>query len=168
MREQLRTIQSVYDIAETTNGFRMVIRPAFSDAVRMLRKEPRPARLSVAALETLAIVAYRQPTTRAELEKIRGVSVDSALNRLFEHGLIESTGRAELPGRPIQYGTTEKFLEYCGIRSLDDLPASDTISPQRLESWLSEDEEEHALHATDMGLPEDITEAKEPVEKENA
>jgi len=165
-RAQMRTQQSVYDIAESPNGFRMVIRPAYSDAVRLLRKEPRPARLSAAAMETLAIIAYRQPATRAELEKIRGVSVDAALNRLFEHGLIESTGRAELPGRPIQYGTTEKFLEHCGIRSLEDLPASDTISPNRLESWLGE-EEDHMLNATDMGLPEDPSN-EETEEKEHA
>lgn len=154
MRDQWRARESVYDLAETPDGFRMVVRPAYADAVRLLRREPRPARLSLAAMETLAIIAYRQPATRSEMERIRGVSVDSALSRLLEHGLIESVGRADLPGRPVVYGTTQKFLEFCGIRAIEELPSSDVLTPSRLDAWLDEGEGESVPDTADMGLPE--------------
>jgi segregation and condensation protein B len=100
----------------------------------------RPSRLSQPALETLAIIAYRQPLTRAEMEQIRGVSVDGVIQTLVERGLIEQVGRAEVVGRPMNYGTTPLFLEYFGLRSLEDLPASDElrrIPVQRPESLLT-------------------------------
>ena len=87
----------------------------------------RPPRLTQPALETLAIVAYRQPITRAEIEQIRGVAVDGVLATLAERGLIEQLGRAEVVGRPITYGTTALFLEYFGLRDLDELPAADEL-----------------------------------------
>jgi len=154
LREEWRESDSVYDLAETADGFRMVVRPAYADAVRLLRKEPRPARLSSAALETLSIIAYRQPVTRADIERVRGVSADSALSRLTEHDLVESVGRADLPGRPTVYGTTAKFLDFCGIRSVDELPSSDVLSPSRLDAWLGDNEEEQTPDNVDMGLPE--------------
>jgi len=86
--------------------------------------KPRPPRLTQAALETLAIIAYRQPITRAEIEQIRGVNVDAVMQTLLERGLIEVVGRAEAPGKPPLYGTTEEFLQYFGLRSLDDLPGA--------------------------------------------
>jgi segregation and condensation protein B len=87
----------------------------------------RPSRLSQPALETLAIVAYRQPLTRSEIEQIRGVSVDGVIQTLLERGLIEQTGRAEIVGRPMTFGTTPLFLEYFGLRSLEELPAADEL-----------------------------------------
>src|SRR6185436_18148526 len=84
-------------------------------------------RLSQPALETLAIIAYRQPLTRAEIEQIRGVSVDGVMQTLVERSLIEQVGRADVPGRPMTYGTTALFLEYFGLRSLEDLPAADEL-----------------------------------------
>ncbi len=87
----------------------------------------RPPRLSQPALETLAIVAYRQPLTRAEIEQIRGVAVDGVMTTLLERGLVEQAGRAEVIGRPMTYGTTPAFLEYFGLRSLDELPAADEL-----------------------------------------
>ena len=87
----------------------------------------RPPKLSQPALETLAIVAYRQPLTRAEIEQIRGVSVDGVMQTLLERGLIEAAGRAEVVGRPMTYATTPMFLEYFGLRSLEDLPAADEL-----------------------------------------
>jgi len=166
LRDDWRSKDSVYDLAETADGYRMVVRPAYGDAVRLLRKEPRPARLSMAAMETLSIVAYRQPVTRADIERIRGVSADSALSRLAEHQLVEATGRAEQPGRPIVYGTTEKFLEFCGVKSVEDLPSSDVLTPARLDAWLGEDEEEESPGTVDMGLPEVESETGDPPEEE--
>jgi segregation and condensation protein B len=87
----------------------------------------RPARLSAPAVETLAIIAYRQPVTRAEIEQVRGVAVDGVMQTLLERGLIEQVGRAELIGRPMTYGTTALFLEYFGLRSLEELPAADEL-----------------------------------------
>ena len=87
----------------------------------------RPPRLSQPALETLAIIAYRQPITRAEVEQIRGVSVDGVMQTIMERGLVEAVGRAEVVGRPPTYGTTGLFLEYFGLRRLEDLPAADEL-----------------------------------------
>lgn len=87
----------------------------------------RPPRLSQPALETLAIIAYRQPLTKAEIEQIRGVSVDGVMQTLLERGLIEQMGRADVVGRPMTYGTTPQFLEYFGLRELEQLPAADEL-----------------------------------------
>jgi len=87
----------------------------------------RPPRLSQPALETLAIIAYRQPIARAEIEQVRGVTVDGVMQTLLERGLVEQVGRAEVVGRPMTYGTTDLFLEYFGLRSLEDLPAADEL-----------------------------------------
>jgi segregation and condensation protein B len=93
----------------------------------LLGEKARPSRLSQPALETLTIIAYRQPLTRAEMEQIRGVAVDGVVSTLLERGLIEQAGRAEVVGRPMTYKTTPQFLEYFGLRSLEDLPAADEL-----------------------------------------
>jgi segregation and condensation protein B len=144
---ELEESGDVYRVQMTANGFRIVIVPEFSEWVRLLRNAPKPAKLRSSALETLAIVAYRQPATRAEMEAIRGVSVDSALNKLIELELITVVGRADAPGRPIQYGTTGKFLEFCGIANLSDLPASDVLSPSQLNEMIA--------RATNATTPQD-------------
>ncbi|MFQ3224042.1 MAG: segregation and condensation protein B [Lentimonas sp.] len=142
-----------YRLIEGPNGYQIVTAPQFAEFVRLLRGEPRPMKLSPAALETMSIVAYRQPVTRAEMEAIRGVSVDGPLNRLIELELVQVTGRAELPGRPIQYGTTEKFLEFTGIVELDELPASDVLSNHQIDDWMRRSEEpEEEITDEDMGL----------------
>lgn len=142
-----------YRLIEGPNGFQIVTAPQFAEFVRLLRGEPRPMKLSPAALETMSIVAYRQPVTRAEMEAIRGVSVDGPLNRLIELELVHVTGRAELPGRPIQYGTTDHFLEFTGIKELDELPASDVLSNHQIDDWMRRSEEpEEAITDEDMGL----------------
>jgi segregation and condensation protein B len=83
---------------------------------------PKPARLSSPALETLAIIAYRQPITRADVEAVRGVTIDGVLQTLMERGLVKISGRAEIPGRPLLYETTEFFLDHFGLRNLEELP----------------------------------------------
>ncbi|MEQ9825372.1 MAG: SMC-Scp complex subunit ScpB [Puniceicoccaceae bacterium] len=127
----------VYRLLSTKDGYRLCVAPEYGEWVRALRGETKPLRLSQAALETLAIIAYRQPVTRAEMERIRGVSVDSALSRLLELDLVISRGRAELPGRPLQYGTTDKFMDFCGLESLSDLPTSDIVSSDKLDEWVN-------------------------------
>jgi segregation and condensation protein B len=109
-------------LVETGGGFIMLSRPEYAPYIERLSERQRPPSLSPASLETLAIVAYRQPVTRGEIERIRGVSPDSAISTLLERGLICEKGRKESIGRPILYGTTPDFLLYLGLSSLDDLP----------------------------------------------
>ncbi len=145
--------EGVYEIQETNLGFRLVVKADHGFWVRLLREDPKPMRLSQAAMETLAIIAYRQPVVRSEIESIRGVSVDSSLQRLVEYELVYVIGRAELPGRPIQYGTTDKFLEFTGLTNLDELPSTDVLSPNQLNLWINKAVEPEHLGDTDMGLP---------------
>lgn len=104
-----------------------------------LAKQPRKQVLTDALLETLAIVAYRQPVTRAEIEKIRGVSCEHAVNKLIEYELIEELGRLDAPGRPVLFGTTEQFLRAFGVSSLDELPP---LAPDQVAAFRDEAREE--------------------------
>jgi segregation and condensation protein B len=117
-----------YRLVCVAGAWQFVTQPEFSQWLRALvGVKARPSRLSQPALETLAIIAYRQPITRAEVEQIRGVNVDGVMQTLTERGLVEVTGRAEVVGRPQTYGTTALFLEYFGLRALEDLPAADEL-----------------------------------------
>jgi len=155
LAQEMADAGEVTRIIQGPEGFRLVISPDFADWVRLLRNDPKPMRLSQAALETLAVVAYRQPATRSEIEAIRGVSADNALARLIDLDLVLVTGRADLPGRPIQYGTTEKFLDFCGLKTLGDLPASDVLSPGQISEWIARATNPQKLTANDVGLAED-------------
>jgi segregation and condensation protein B len=126
-REQEQLGRS-YRLMCVAGAWQFASRPDYSPWIKALvGHKVRPPRLSQPALETLAIIAYRQPLTRAEIEQIRGVAVDAVMQTLVERGLVEQTGRAEVPGRPITYGTTPHFLEYFGLGSLEDLPAADEL-----------------------------------------
>ena len=117
-----------YRLACVAGSWQFVTQPDYSPWLRALvGVKARPSRLSQPALETLAIIAYRQPVTRAEVEQIRGVNVDGTMQTLTERGLVEAVGRAEVVGRPTTYGTTAMFLEYFGLRGLEDLPAADEL-----------------------------------------
>jgi segregation and condensation protein B len=117
-----------YRLACVAGSWQFVTQPEFAPWLRALvGVKARPTRLSQPALETLAIIAYRQPLTRAEIEQIRGVSVDGVMQTIIERGLVEQSGRAEVVGRPALYITTPLFLEYFGLRALEDLPAADEL-----------------------------------------
>ena len=117
-----------YRLACVAGAWQFVTQPEFSPWLRALvGVKARPSRLSQAALETLAIIAYRQPVTRAEVEQVRGVNVDGTMQTILERGLVEQSGRAEVVGRPALYSTTPLFLEYFGLRGLEDLPAADEL-----------------------------------------
>jgi len=117
-----------YRLACVAGAWQFVSQPEFAPWLRALvGVKARPPRLSQPALETLAIIAYRQPVTRAEVEQIRGVNVDGVMQTLMERALVEAVGRAEVIGRPQTYGTTPLFLEYFGLRGLEDLPAADEL-----------------------------------------
>lgn len=155
LNHEMSEAGEVTRILQGPEGFRLTIAPEYAEWVRLLRNDPKPMRLSQAALETLAVVAYRQPATRSEIESIRGVSADSALNRLIDLELVIVTGRADLPGRPIQYGTTEKFLDFCGLKTLGDLPASDVLSPSQISEWIARATNPVKVSARDVGLADD-------------
>lgn len=117
-----------YRLVCVAGAWQFVTQPDFAPWIRALvGVKARPPRLSQPGLETLAIVAYRQPITRAEVEQIRGVNVDGVMQTLVERGLVEAVGRSEAIGRPQTYGTTPAFLEYFGLRGLEDLPAADEL-----------------------------------------
>ncbi len=117
-----------YRLVCVAGAWQFVSQPEFAPWLKALvGVKARPSRLSQPALETLAIIAYRQPITRAEVEQVRGVAVDAVMQTLLERSLVEQTGRAEVVGRPMTYGTTPLFLEYFGLRALDDLPAADEL-----------------------------------------
>ena len=117
-----------YRLACVAGSWQFVTQPEYAPWLKALvGVKARPSRLTQPSLETLAIIAYRQPLTRAEIEQIRGVSVDGVMQTLLERGLVEQTGRAEVVGRPALYSTTPLFLEYFGLASLEGLPAADEL-----------------------------------------
>ncbi|MFH1477591.1 MAG: SMC-Scp complex subunit ScpB [Verrucomicrobiota bacterium] len=115
-------------LVEVAGGFRFQTDPSGGHWVRHLLNLDKPSRLSKPALETLAIIAYRQPTTRAEIEALRGVNVDAMMRHLLELQLIRIVGRSDLPGRPLMYGTTQLFLEHFGLSSVKNLPGVEQLS----------------------------------------
>jgi segregation and condensation protein B len=127
VRERLREARIGILVNEIGSGFRMENDSTCGPWLRALLQKGRPNRLSRPALETLAVIAYRQPCTRAEIEAVRGVAVDQILRNLIDLQLIRITGRSELPGRPWQFGTTQKFLEYFGLKSIKDLPGIEEL-----------------------------------------
>ena len=159
---ELRAQNDIYLLLDGASGYRLVTHPRFARWIRILRDEPPPVKLSQSALETLAVIAYRQPVTRSELEAIRGVSAEAGLNRLLEREMIYVVGRADLPGRPLQYGTTDKFLEFVGVKSLVELPASDVLSSRQIDEWLNHTANSAPPADADMGLPLEEGEGSSP------
>lgn len=128
LAQEHATAARTFRLVCVAGAWQFVSQPEFAPWIKTLVGEKsRPGRLSQPALETLAIIAYRQPLTRAEMEQIRGVAVDGVMQTLLERGIVEQTGRAEVVGRPALYGTTPAFLEYFGLRGLEDLPAADEL-----------------------------------------
>ena len=121
-----------FQLAEKAEGWQLVSDPVYAPWVRQLFPAVKPARLTPPSLETLAIIAYRQPITRADVEAVRGVAVDGVLQNLMERGLVKIAGRAEVPGRPLLYETTHFFLEHFGLRDLDELPNAEELRTRHL------------------------------------
>jgi segregation and condensation protein B len=120
--EKYTSEEFAFQIYQIADGYQFLTKPAYQTSVSILLKQKSKKRLSTAALETLAVIAYKQPVTKTEIEQIRGVSCDYALQKLLEKELIMIKGKSETVGRPILYGTNQKFIEYFGINSLRDLP----------------------------------------------
>ena len=122
LSEEYEQRQSGTKIVEIAGGYQMLSSPAYVSYIRDFYKTKHKEKLSKPALETLAIVAYKQPVTRTEVELIRGVNSDGVIAHLLTKELIKPVGRKDVPGRPFLYGTTRQFLEYFGLKSLEDLP----------------------------------------------
>ena len=141
IRQTIDELIAIYDrdgrsftLAERATGWRLCAKADYAEWCRALYPGKKVQRLSQPALETLAIIAYRQPITRSGMEAVRGVSVDAMVQQLLDRGLIKVEGRAELPGRPLLYGTTEGFLEHFNIKTVDDLPNSEELRRVKLPS----------------------------------
>ena len=135
IQSALEEIREHYDVeghgvelTEIGGGWQILTRAEYTEAIERAQLAKRPQRLSAAALETLALIAYRQPIGRAEIEEIRGVGVGSVLKSLHERGLVDVVGRAEGIGRPLLYGTTPLFLEHFALRHLEELPRADELA----------------------------------------
>lgn len=155
-----------YRLVCVAGSWQFVTQPDYAPWLKALvGHKVRPPRLSQPALETLAIIAYRQPLTRAEIEQVRGVAVDGVMQTLLERGLVEQVGRAEVVGRPMTYGTSSAFLEYFGLRSLDDLPAADElrrIVVQKPEALVTADPGLATVPPEQLALPSEQKPASQP------
>lgn len=126
-------------IVSFENAYQMCTKEEYYDALIKINEVPRKYQLTDVLLETLSIIAYKQPITRIEVEKIRGVACDHAINKLIEYKLVQELGRLDAPGRPLLFGTTEEFLRTFGVRSIDELP---TIKPDQLAEFKEQAERE--------------------------
>lgn len=126
-------------IIELQDAYQMCTRQEYYEYLVRIALQPKKAVLTDVVLETLSIIAYKQPITKIEIEKIRGVKSDHAVNKLVEYNLVQELGRLDAPGRPILFGTTEEFLRSFGVQSTEDLPV---INPVTLEDFKAEVEEE--------------------------
>jgi segregation and condensation protein B len=149
--------QRAFTILERPTGWKVYTRSDFGDFVRHLFPGRKPERLSGPAMETLAIVAYRQPITKAAIEAVRGVSCDGMIQKLLDRDLVRIGGRADLPGRPLLYQTTDLFFEHFGINSIDDLPNASELRrvklPEAKEETAPTEETETQLALSAIGIP---------------
>ena len=129
-------------IIELDRSYQMCTKKEMYEYLIRIAKQPKRYVLTDVLLETLSIIAYKQPVTKLEIEKIRGVKSDHAVNKLVEYGLVEEVGRLDAPGRPLLFGTTEEFLRRFSVQSLDELP---TLDPVRMEQFKEEAEDEAQL-----------------------
>ena len=150
-RRLLTELQEEYDadargfqLVEVQKGYQLATRTIYSESVQKLFTKEIASRLSPASLEALAIVAYHQPVTRAEVEDIRGVNSDSVLNSLIERKMISIAGRRDVPGRPLLYATTDRFLEHFGLRDIADLPSLDELGEMFARPSSLDADDEHA------------------------
>ena len=148
-RKMLRAMKEKYEtegrgirLIELEDSFQMCTKKEYYEYLVRIAMQPKKAVLTDVMLETLSIIAYKQPVTKIEIEKIRGVKSDHAVNKLVEYNLVKELGRLDAPGRPILFGTTEEFLRCFGVQALDELPV---LNPVQLEEFKEEAEEEIQL-----------------------
>jgi len=130
LEEKFQAEEFSFQINKAAGGYQFLTKPAYQASISIMLKQQSKKRLSTSAMETLSIIAYKQPISKTEIENIRGVNCDYAVQKLLDKGLIEITGKAETIGRPMLYGTTVKFMEYFGINDLQELPTPKDFSSE--------------------------------------
>jgi segregation and condensation protein B len=167
IQSELESSGRAFQLTEQVNGWSFVTIPSAVQWVRQLYPESKPTRLTGPQLETLAIIAYRQPVTRADIEAVRGVAVDGVVQLLMERSLIKIAGRADVPGRPLLYETTEYFLQHFGLKAVTELPNADEL--RRIELPKAEHPEPQApKEKTKKAKHSDEAAAVEPVAGESS
>ncbi len=157
-----------FQLVEKAEGWQLASDPTYARWVRQLFPLPKVARLTPPGLETLAIIAYRQPITRADIEAVRGVAIDGVLQTLMERGLVKIAGRADIPGRPLLYETTQFFLEHFALRNLDELPNAEELRRRHLPSAPPPLSEHAAAPASEHALEAAASREQEPAPPEPA
>lgn len=123
LEEKFQSDEYAFQLNRSAGGYQFLTKPAYQASIGILLKQQSKKRLSISAMETLSIIAYKQPISKPDIETIRGVNCDYAIQKLLDKGLVEITGKSHTVGRPLLYGTTQKFMEYFGINDISDLPA---------------------------------------------
>ncbi len=139
IEEKFKQDQFSFELIKAGGGYQFLTKPAYQASIGIMLKQQSKRRLSTSALETLSIIAYKQPVTRLDMEQIRGVNCDYSINRLLNKGLIEIKGKAETIGRPILYGTSEQFMDYFGINHIAELPTPKDFA--QIENKIGEEKE---------------------------
>jgi segregation and condensation protein B len=134
LEEKFKSDDFSFQLFRTAGGFQFLTKPAYQTSIGIMLKQQSKKRLSTSAMETLSIIAYKQPISKTEIENIRGVNCDYAVQKLLDKSLIEITGKAETIGRPMLYGTTPKFMEYFGINDLAELPTPKDFTTNEINS----------------------------------
>jgi segregation and condensation protein B len=130
LEEKFSAEEFAFQIYRSAGGYQFLTKPAYQASIGILLKQQSKKRLSVSAMETLSIIAYRQPISKTEIENIRGVNCDYAVQKLLDKGLVEILGKSDGVGRPILYGTSPKFMEYFGISDISELPTPKDFSQE--------------------------------------
>lgn len=130
LEEKFQSDEYSFQLFKAAGGYQFLTKPAYQASISILLKQQSKKRLSTSAMETLSIIAYKQPISKTEIENIRGVNCDYAVQKLLDKGLIEITGKADSIGRPMLYGTTVKFMEYFGISDLTELPVPKEVNTE--------------------------------------
>ena len=130
LEEKYSADEYSFQIYKSAGGYQFLTKPAYQTSIGIMLKQQSKKRLSVSSMETLSIIAYKQPVSKTELENIRGVNCDYAVQKLLDKGLVEILGKSDTVGRPIMYGTSAKFMEYFGISDLKDLPTPKDFSEE--------------------------------------
>ncbi len=160
LKVEYDTLQRSFQLVEIAGGWRLISRAEYAPWLKKLLDEARPHRLSQPSLETLSIVALRQPISRADIAAIRGVEVDGVIKTLLERDLITIVGRNEsVPGKPLLYGTTPRFLEHFGLRSVDDMPKAEEL---RLQAAALRTVEQKAQPQAELPMPADAPSTETP------
>jgi len=162
LNNEYSTTQRSFSVLEVGGGFQLMTDPFYAPWVRKLHSKEKKQRLSTPALETLSIIAYKQPITKADIEAIRGVNVDGVLDTLLERAIIRTVGRKDVPGRPFLYGTAKSFLMHFGLNSLNDLPHLKEFSEGDIELG----KEELIKKEGDQSDEKGVEEVKEPAQED--